>query len=133
MGERIPCVGAIVYDGAGRLLLIRRGRPPQAGSWSLPGGRIEAGETPEQAVVREIAEETGLDVVPGHLVGRVDRDGPGGVVYDIEDYACTSVGGQLRAGDDASDVRFVDRAAMDALELSTGLLDTLACWGVLPI
>ncbi|MBA2553039.1 MAG: NUDIX domain-containing protein, partial [Geodermatophilaceae bacterium] len=60
VGQRIPCVGAIVYDEAGRLLLIRRGQPPHAGSWSLPGGRIEAGETPRQAVVREAAEETGL-------------------------------------------------------------------------
>lgn len=125
-------MGAIVYDEAGRLLLIRRGQPPHAGSWSLPGGRIEAGETPRQAVVREAAEETGLIVVPDRLVGRVDRDGPDGVVYDIEDYACTAVGGRLRAGDDACDVRFVDRAALHALALSPGLLETLARWSVLP-
>lgn len=121
-----------MYDDARRLLLIRRGRPPQAGSWSLPGGRVEAGETPQQAVTREVAEETGLLVVPGRLVGRVERDGPGGVVYVIDDYACTAVGGRLLAGDDASEARFVGRGALDTLPLSTGLLDQLAEWDVLP-
>lgn len=121
-----------MYDDARRLLLIRRGREPQAGSWSLPGGRIEAGETPVEAVAREVAEETGLLVVPGPLVGRVRRDGPGGVVYDIEDYACTAVGGVLRAGDDADEARFVDRGGLDSMPLSTGLLDALTAWNALP-
>ena len=59
-GRRIPCVGAIIKDPAGRLLLIKRGHAPQAGRWSLPGGRVEPGESDEQAVIREIREETGL-------------------------------------------------------------------------
>jgi len=130
--RRIACVGAIVFDDRGRLLLIRRGREPGAGSWSLPGGRVEAGETPPEAIMREVAEETGLVVVPERLIGRVERDGPGGVGYVIDDYACTAVGGQLRAGDDASDARFVDRRGLDTLTLSSGLLDALADWSVLP-
>ena len=51
-GARIPCVGAVVRDGAGRLLLIKRGHDPEAGKWSLPDGRIEPGETDAQALVR---------------------------------------------------------------------------------
>ncbi|MBA2390072.1 MAG: NUDIX domain-containing protein [Geodermatophilaceae bacterium] len=132
MTQRIPCVGAIVVDAGHRLLLIRRGRPPDVGCWSLPGGRIEPGETPRQAVIREVAEETGLIVVPDRLVGRVERDGPGGVVYVIDDIACTPVGGHLLAGDDASDARFVDRVSLEALTLSPGLIDALTGWGVLP-
>ncbi|MDQ3464880.1 MAG: NUDIX domain-containing protein [Actinomycetota bacterium] len=131
--QRISCVGAIVVDARRRLLLVRRGRPPQVGSWSLPGGRVEPGETPEQAVIREVAEETGLIVVPERLVGRVERAGPGGVVYVIDDYACTAVGGRLLAGDDASDARFVDRPGLDALLLSPGLLQALIEWGALPV
>src|SRR5438128_1137248 len=72
-GSVIPCVGAIVKDSRGRLLLIRRGHEPGAGLWSLPGGRIEPGETDAEALVREMLEETSLTVEPGPLVGRVRR------------------------------------------------------------
>ena len=97
---RIPCVGAILADGE-RILLIRRGHEPEAGRWSLPGGRIEPGETDQQALVREVREETGLEVIPGPLVGAVDRPQPGGRVLVIRDYAATVTGGTLAAGDDA--------------------------------
>ena len=66
----IPCVGAIVADGQGRLLMIKRGHEPGAGLWSIPGGRIEPGETDAEALVREMLEETGLTVEVGRLVGR---------------------------------------------------------------
>src|SRR5260370_42700946 len=78
--QRVPCVGAIITDPAGRLLLIRRGHEPEAGRWSLPGGRIEPGESDQQALVREGREETGLAVTPGRLVAggaRPARNGPG--------------------------------------------------------
>ena len=72
----IAAVGAIaVRDGA--LLLIRRGHAPSRGRWSLPGGRVEPGETPQQALVREMAEETGLTVEVGELVGEVVTARPG--------------------------------------------------------
>ena len=100
----VPCVGAVIHDPAGRLLLIRRGHDPHRGLWSLPGGRIEAGESPEQAVVREVREETGLEVVPGRPV----------------------------AGDDASDVMFADAAALERLSCTPRLVETLGGWGVLP-
>jgi 8-oxo-dGTP diphosphatase len=128
---RVRCVGGIVRDGEGRLLLVRRGRPPGEGLWSIPGGRVEPGEDDPAAVVRELREETGLDVLVGALAGTVERPGPGGVVYEIHDYTATATGGTLRAGDDASDVRWVPPAEMDGLPMTPGLLDALAGWGVL--
>lgn len=127
----VRCVGAVVFDDGGRLLLVRRGRPPQQGSWSLPGGRVEPGETEPQAVAREVAEETGLEVAVGRLAGRVLRSGPEGVVYDIADYECRVAGGELRPGDDAADARWVETGQLAELSLSTGLVDALTEWGVL--
>jgi ADP-ribose pyrophosphatase YjhB (NUDIX family) len=125
-------VGAIVVGDDGRLLLIKRGHEPGAGLWSLPGGRVEPGETDEQAVIREVAEETGLAVRPGRLAGSLRRPGPGGAVFDIRDYCATVTGGVLAAGDDAADARWVDPAGLAALPLTEGLLDLLTEWGVLP-
>ena len=130
-GTRIPCIGAVVRDGAGRLLLIKRGHDPEAGKWSLPGGRIEPGETDAQALVREMREETGLTVLPGPLLGAVERPGPGGSIIDIRDYAATVTGGTLAAGDDAADARWVVAADVPRLPLTSGLADALASWGVL--
>jgi 8-oxo-dGTP diphosphatase len=128
---RIRCAGAIVLDEHGRLLLVRRGREPDRGRWSLPGGRCEPGETAAAAVAREVREETGLQVVSGQVIGRIDRPGPDGAVYRIEDFACTVTGGTLRAGDDADDVRYVPVAELDDLPLTSGLLITLRDWGVI--
>lgn len=129
---RVRCVGAIVQDASGRLLVIRRGRPPGQGSWSLPGGRVEPGESDAAAVVRELAEETGLRVTPGELVGAVERPGPGGVTYEIRDYRATVTGGALRAGDDADEARWVTPDDLRALPTSAGLIDVLTAWNVLP-
>jgi ADP-ribose pyrophosphatase YjhB (NUDIX family) len=71
-------VGAVIKDDQGRLLLIKRGHEPGAGLWSLPGGRIEPGETDAEALVREMREETGLTVQAGALLGSVRRPVPGG-------------------------------------------------------
>src|SRR5205085_10144430 len=98
----VPCVGAIARDDEGRLLVIRRAHSPGAGLWSIPGGRIDPGETPEQALVREVQEETGLEVSVGRLLGTVERDA-GESVYAIADYECEFVSGTLRAGTDADD------------------------------
>jgi 8-oxo-dGTP diphosphatase len=128
---KIRCVGAIVTDGSGRLLLVRRGHAPEAGRWSLPGGRVEPGESDAQAVVREVHEETGLWVEPGRLVGAVERPGPGGAVFDIYDYAASVSGGLLVPGDDAADARWVHPRDLYQLTLTSGLARTLAGWGVL--
>jgi len=123
----IACVGGLAYDEVGRLLLVQRANEPGRGLWSVPGGRVEPGEDDAAALVREMREETGLDVTPDVLVGRVQR-GP----FAIADYRCVVVDGPLRAGDDALDARFVDRATMAALPLVDGLLDALTEWNALP-
>jgi len=129
----VPCVGAVVHDAAGRLLLIQRGQAPHAGSWSLPGGRVEAGESIEQAVEREVREETGLDVRAGAPVGRV-RIPAGQVVYDVVDVGCTLLRPEQHpvAGDDAAAVLFADAATLDRLPCTPGLVEILRGWGVLP-
>jgi 8-oxo-dGTP diphosphatase len=131
MSARIPCVGAIVRDEVGRLLVIQRGHPPAAGMWTLPGGRVEPGESHEQACVREMREETGLEVEVGRLVGQVERDAPGGDTFVIDDFACRVIGGALRAGDDAADARFVSEAELAGLPLVPLLRETLSEWGEL--
>jgi 8-oxo-dGTP diphosphatase len=127
----VPCVGAVVTDEQGRLLMIQRGHDPGAGLWSIPGGRIEPGETDVQALVREMLEETNLQVKVGKLVGSVQRQGPGDMVIDIRDYAATVTGGTLRAGDDAADARWVTAAELARLEVTDGLIEALTEWGVL--
>ncbi len=129
----VPCVGAVVHDTAGRLLLVRRGHDPHRGRWSLPGGRVEWGESPEEAVEREVREETGLLVRPGAVVGQVRSPGVG-VVYDVVDLACTidPPDQQPVAGDDASDVVLADAATLDRLPCTPRLVETLRGWGVLP-
>lgn len=128
----MPCAGAIVHDQTGRLLLVRRGREPGRGLWSIPGGRCEAGEDAATAAVREAQEETGLLVRATGLVGRVERPGPGGVTYVIDDVACVVLGGTLLAGDDADEVRWVTAAELTGLPVTDGLVEALAEWGVLP-
>ena len=130
-GSVIPCVGAVVKDDQGRLLLIKRGHAPGAGLWSLPGGRIEPGETDTEALVREMREETGLVIDPGPLIGTVRRPARDGAVFDIRDYAATVTGGTLHPGDDAADARWVDARELEALPMTEGLVETLTGWGVL--
>jgi 8-oxo-dGTP diphosphatase len=130
-GPLIRCVGAIITDDTGRLLLIKRGHEPEEGRWSLPGGRVRPGESDRDALAREVREETGLEVEPGRLIGEVERPAPGGASFDIHDYAASVSGGQLAAGDDAADVRWVHPRDIDRLDLTSGLARTLTAWGVL--
>jgi 8-oxo-dGTP diphosphatase len=130
-GAEIPCVGAVVKDEQGRLLLIKRDHEPGAGLWSLPGGRIEPGETDAEALVREMLEETGLKVAPGRLLGSVKRPGLDGDVIDIRDYAATVISGTLRAGDDAADAMWASVADLGSLAVTDGLIEALTTWRVL--
>jgi 8-oxo-dGTP diphosphatase len=131
--RRIPCAGAVIKDDTGRILLILRGHDPGKGLWSIPGGRIEPGETDDEAVVREVREETGLEVTCGRLLGSVERPGQAGDVVEIRDYTAVLVGGELAAGDDAADARWVTPDQLVALdahgELTPGLLTALRSWG----
>lgn len=130
--DRVDCVGALVYDAEHRLLVVQRANEPGRGLWSLPGGRVEPGEDDPTAVAREVAEETGLRVEVGDLVGEVERDAPNGKLYVIRDYQAESVGGALTAGDDALDARFVNREEFENLPTATLLASTLAQWNALP-
>jgi 8-oxo-dGTP diphosphatase len=124
----IPCVGAIITDDQGRLLLIKRAHAPGAGLWSLPGGRVEPGENDAAALAREMREETGLDVSVNRLIGTVQL--PGGFV--VRDYQACVTGGVLVAGDDAAEARWVSADELAGLPLTSGLVETLHGWGALP-
>ena len=106
-------VGAVIVH-EGRVLLVQRGHEPLKGRWSIPGGLIEIGEMLHEAVVREVREETGLEIEPVELVELLDRIHREGdrvrYHYVIADYLCRVVGGTLKAADDADAVRWVERA-----------------------
>ncbi len=122
-------VAAVVFDDRDRVLLIERGRPPGVGQWSVPGGRVELGESLAAAVAREVAEETGLVVEVGPLVEVVERiiEGDGGTYhYVILDYLADLRGGSLAPGDDVRAARFVDDHELDHLPLTDGLRPVLA-------
>ena len=114
-GTGVLAAGAVVLDAGERVLLVRRGRAPSAGEWTLPGGRVEAGESPEAAVVRELREETAIEARVVALLGVVTiaRDD---VVYSIHEFLMAPQGdGPPRAGDDAADARWATREDLDAL------------------
>jgi ADP-ribose pyrophosphatase YjhB (NUDIX family) len=131
MAERpLVCVGAIALDGD-RLLLVRRGQRPAAGRWSVPGGRVEAGETLAQAVVRELMEETGLEGVCDELVGWVERIGTGHH-YVILDFRVTILSSTPpTAGDDAELAAWFSLNDVPELPLVDGLADFLFDHGIL--
>jgi 8-oxo-dGTP diphosphatase len=122
-------VGAVVVDD-GRLLMVRRGSPPQSGRWSLPGGRVEHGETLAQALEREVQEETGLETRCGRFVGWVERIGAGHH-FVILDFTVEVTGGALHAGEDAAEAAWVPLHAVPALPLVDGLESFLREHGVL--
>jgi 8-oxo-dGTP diphosphatase len=130
--RRALCAGAVIKDADGRLLLIKRGHEPGAGLWSLPGGRIEPGETDQQAVAREVLEETGLTVQCRNLLGTAELPGPDGTIIHVSDYLAVVTGGELAAGDDAADARWVGAAELATLPLTDGLASYLAAWDVYP-
>jgi 8-oxo-dGTP diphosphatase len=103
-------VGAVIVHN-GRVLIVKRANHPSQGQWSIPGGRVELGETLEAAVQREMREETGLEVRVGPLLEvfeRVEReDNRIRYHFVILDYLCACIGGALCAGDDAEDVAWV--------------------------
>jgi acetyl-CoA carboxylase carboxyl transferase subunit beta len=114
-------VGAVILDDEGRLLCVKRGRAPAMGRWSLPGGRIEAGETAAEAVAREVFEETGLQVEVGDLIGHVDIIGEDRH-YVVLDFAATVVGGIPEAGDDAAEVAWLTRRDLDTRRTTDQLM-----------
>lgn len=117
-------VGVILFDSSGRVLLIQRGHAPSMGRWSVPGGRVEGGETLMQACRRELLAETGLCARIGDLAETaeyIDAD----YHYVILDYLADRPEGELRAGEDAADARFVPLAEVPRYQTTAGLLPVL--------
>jgi mutator protein MutT len=126
------CVGAIAVD-AERLLLVRRGRGPAAGEWSIPGGRVESGETLAEAVVRELAEETGLEGVADRFLGWVERIGSDHH-FVILDFAVTVLEpGDPVAGEDAAEAEWVPFEEISDRRLVEGLVEFLHEHGILSV
>jgi mutator protein MutT len=127
--QPVVSVGAVIVDG-GRVLLIRRGQPPLHGRWSLPGGVVEIGETLHEAIVREVREETGLEVEVGpvlEVLDRIERDPDNRVEYHyvIIDYRCLVRGGRLTCGSDADDVRWVAASDVAAFGVTAAVADVV--------
>lgn len=117
----VPCVGVVCLRGDS-VLLVRRGRPPLEGEWSLPGGRIEPGERAVDAGLRELREETGVEAEITGLLEVVDGIFPeAGRHYVLIDYAARWLSGEPVAGDDAAEARFV---ALDEVEALVGWDET---------
>ena len=137
-GRRFPArpilgVGALIFDEAGRILLIERGNPPLVGYWSLPGGVVETGERLEDALMREVFEETGLRVSVDSIATVFERIMPNaaGVCeyhYVLIDFYCTVLGGELRPGDDSRQAAWRDITALDSILLTEGTREVIgAC------
>lgn len=123
-------VGALIIDRE-RIILVKRGKQPAKGEWSIPGGLVEAGEKIKTAVMREVLEETGLEVEPQSLVELVERifpDSTGRIRYHyvIADYLCRVVGGSLNAGSDAREAVWVTHSDLHRYSLAPVTLDVIS-------
>jgi mutator protein MutT len=112
---------AVFRDG--RVLIARRANPPHL--WSLPGGRVGAGETPEQAAIREVREETGVDCEIVALAGEIDVERPG-VRYRISAFAARWLTGEARPGPEASAVEWIKPEELAGYETTEGLAEIVA-------
>jgi 8-oxo-dGTP diphosphatase len=123
-------VGVAVFNAAGEILLVQRGRPPRAGTWGLPGGLIDLGERLVAASAREVMEEVGITIEVGELVTTyesIDLDDQGQVEYHyvVLEYWARYLDGDAVAQDDAAAVAWVDYADLDAYRLTPEQLDVL--------
>jgi len=123
---------AVVRDDDGRFLLVLRADPPEAGRWSIPGGKVIPGETLAAAAAREVREETGVTVRIDRELGTLDRaDGRGGS-YEIHDFSATYVSGEVVAADDAAAAGWFTAAEVARLPLTRDLIGALTSFGVYP-
>jgi 8-oxo-dGTP diphosphatase len=129
----VLAAGAVITDAQGRVLLVMRGRDPQKGRWSLPGGSAEPGETLSETVMREVQEETGLHVRVGDELWSLRISAGDGRVFEVHDFAATVTGGALAFGDDADDARWVAPAELGTLPLTADLGDYLRRAGIVAL
>lgn len=120
-------VAAVVFDDAGRVLLIRRAKPPAQGLWHVPGGRLEAGEGLVDACRREVREETGVEIAVDRLIAVVERREPGFhyVILDFFGHLPEGVDRRCRPADDATDAAWVAETELADYDLAAGLLPIL--------
>lgn len=128
----ILAASAVIRDNQKRILLVQRANPPDMGCWTLPGGRVDPGETLEQAAIREVFEETGLVIRIVRELGQLDvPDGKGGI-YEIHDFLAENTDGEAVAGDDAAAVGWFPNGELSELPLTPDLLKYLNLYGVYP-
>lgn len=130
--DRILAASVVIRDDLDRVLLVLRGREPAKGRWSVPGGKVEPGESLTEAAVREAYEETGLCVEIGARLWVVDIPAGEGRVFEVHDFAATVVGGEVTPGDDADDARWFGGDEIDRVPLTDGLRGYLVGIGVVP-
>jgi ADP-ribose pyrophosphatase YjhB (NUDIX family) len=126
---QVVAVGAVVVDRAARILLVRRARPPTVGTWTIPGGHVESGESLEAAILREVHEETGLIarlVCPLGVVP-ITREG---FAYAIHEFLLVALDDRARsralvAGDDAAEARWVDRRQLEGLSVWPDVVEVI--------
>ena len=135
-GSPRVAVGGVVIKGD-KVLLVRRGKPPSEGEWAIPGGSVELGETLQEAVQREILEETGIAILvvgdPIHVFDDVRRDKTGRIRfhYVILDFSGKFLSGEVRAADDAKDARWVSPEEFCWLNVNTNTIKLMRKLGFL--
>jgi len=124
MEHPLVAVGAVIFDNEGKVLLVKRKHAPNKGSWAIPGGKVKYGETLEEAIRREMKEETNLDInvkEPLAIVEIIKE----GFHYVIIDFICEIAGGELRAGSDAGEAKFFSIEEIKKLDTSPTTVEML--------
>lgn len=130
--QPILAASAVIRENGGRFLLVQRTDPPEQGRWTLPGGRVDPGETLEQTVIREVYEETGVAIRIIKELGQLNvPDGTGGT-YEIHVFLAQWISGEAVAGDDAANVGWFRPNELGGMTLTTDLLGYLTRYGVYP-
>ncbi|WP_301271070.1 NUDIX hydrolase [Halomonas sp. Y3] len=130
--KTIPAACTVIQREDGAILMVKRLHPPEAGLWSVPGGKVDPGESLRDAAAREAFEETGLRVEVGQRLWTAQLARDDDIIYELHDFAASPIGGVLQAGDDAAKVRWVPADQISSMPLVAELLDHLRAAGLAP-